>query len=145
MTENEAAAVLEFNRRIIEEFRANGGKVGGDFAGVPLLLLTTVGARTGLRRTSPLAYVADGERVLVVASNAGGPTAPAWYHNLLAEPKVTVERGTETYQAIATVPQGAERDRLFAYVCSVLPIYAEYQAKTSRVLPVVVLEPVAAA
>jgi deazaflavin-dependent oxidoreductase (nitroreductase family) len=141
VTENETAARLEYNQKIIEEFRANGGKVDS-LGGMPVLLLTTVGSRTGRRRTSPVAYVTDGDRVMVVASNGGRDAHPSWYLNLLAEPKVTVERGTETYEAVAVPALGEEHDRLFAYVSGVNPAYAEYQAAVSRTMPVVVLEPV---
>ncbi|WP_261987548.1 nitroreductase/quinone reductase family protein [Actinomadura sp. HBU206391] len=131
--------MTDFNEKIIEEFRANAGKVGGPFEGSPLALLTTVGARSGRRRTSPVGYVPDGDRVLVVASNAGAPHHPAWYHNLLANPQVTVEIGTESHEATAVPAQGEERDRLFARVVRAAPGYGDYQAMTSRILPVVVL------
>lgn len=130
----------EWNRANIEEFRANGGKVGGQFAGAPLLLLTTTGARTGQRRTSPVMYLQDGERLLVFASKAGAPTNPDWYHNLRANPTVTVEVGTETFEARATVLSGEERDRFYARQATLYPGFAEYQQKTSRVIPVVALE-----
>jgi deazaflavin-dependent oxidoreductase (nitroreductase family) len=139
MPEQRPATPLEWNRQIIEEFRANAGKVGGPFEGSPLVLLTTTGAKTGNRRTSPVAYLPDGDRVLVVASNAGAADHPAWYHNLLADPQVTVETGTETYKATAVPAYGAERDRLFARVVEAAPGYGDYQAMTSRILPVVVL------
>ncbi|GLW06497.1 cation-binding protein [Microtetraspora sp. NBRC 13810] len=129
----------DFNKPIIEEFRANEGRVGGWFEGSPLILLTTTGARTGRPNVSPLGYVPDGDRILVVASAAGAPNHPAWYHNLLADPWVTVELGTETFEANAVPLRGEERDRLFAKVVEVAPGYAEYQAKTSRIIPVVAL------
>lgn len=131
---------IEFNQQIIEEFRANGGKVGGPFEGARLLLLTTVGARSGARHTTPLGYLPDGgERVLVIASAAGAPNHPAWYHNLVANPLVTVEDGLFTYEARAVVLEGAERDRLFARAAEADPGWADYQAKTTRVIPVVAL------
>ncbi|MFF5212849.1 nitroreductase/quinone reductase family protein [Streptosporangium sp. NPDC000396] len=129
----------DFNQQIIEEFRANHGQVGGFFEGARLLLLTTIGARTGARRTTPLGYLPDGERKLVIASAGGAPAHPAWYHNLLAHPRVTVEDGVFTYQAEATVLEGEERDRLFARAVEADSGWAAYQAKTTRVIPVVAL------
>ena len=129
----------DWNTKIIEEFRANEGRVGGSFQGAPMLLLTTTGRRTGERRTNPMMYLADGDRLLVFASKGGAPTNPDWYHNLVANPEVTVEVGTESYQAHATVLQGDERDRLYAEQSSRYPGFAEYQRNTSRVIPVVAL------
>ncbi|KJK58688.1 nitroreductase/quinone reductase family protein [Saccharothrix sp. ST-888] len=132
-----------FNQHVIEEFRANGGKVGGPFEGGDLLLLTTTGARTGAPHTTPLGYVRqvpDGDLLLVIGSNLGAPSHPDWYHNLLAHPAVRVETGTEVFDAIAVPAEGARRDRLFRHAVSVAPGYADYQARTTRVLPVVVLE-----
>ena len=131
--------VNDFNAKIIEEFRANGGKVGGPFAGAPVLLLTTTGARTGARRTNPLAYLADDGRLVVFASKAGAPTNPAWYHNLKANPLVTVEVGAETKQLRAVEVTGDERDRLYAEQANRMPGFAEYQAKTDRKIPVIAL------
>jgi deazaflavin-dependent oxidoreductase (nitroreductase family) len=130
----------DWNRQTIEEFRANGGKVGGMWEGRPLLLLTTTGAKSGQRRTNPTMYLRDGDRLLVFASKAGAPTNPDWYHNLLAHPEVTVEVGPETYTANATVLSGEERDRLFAKQAGLYPQFAEYQAKTTRQIPVIALE-----
>ena len=130
----------DFNRRIIEEFRANGGKVGGQFAGAPMLLLTTTGAKTGRRHTTPVMYNTDGDRLLVFASKGGAPTNPAWYHNLVAHPTVTVEVGTETLEARATVLTGEERDVQFNRQAAKYPGFAEYQEKTTRTIPVVALE-----
>ncbi|GAA2608763.1 nitroreductase/quinone reductase family protein [Actinomadura fulvescens] len=139
----------EFNRQIIEEFRANGGRVGGPFEGAVLALLTTTGARTGRARTSPVGFVRDGDRLLIIASAGGAPAHPAWYHNLVAHPRVTVEIGdgarVETSTMIAVPARGEARDRLFAQVVEVAPGFADYQAATSRVLPVVVLHPTDAA
>jgi deazaflavin-dependent oxidoreductase (nitroreductase family) len=129
----------DFNRPIIEEFRANGGKVGGPFEGVPLLLLTTTGAKSGKQRINPLAYTTDGERLVIVASKNGAPTHPDWYHNIVAHPDVTVEVGTDTFAARAAVVDGAERDKLFASMAALIPVYAEYQAQITRTIPVVVL------
>ncbi len=129
----------DWNRRLIEEFRANGGKVGGMWEGKPLLLLTTTGAKSGQRRTNPVMYLADGDRLLIFASKGGAPTHPDWYHNLLAHPQVTVEVGTETYEAAAVVLTGEERDRLYAKQSELFPQFAEYQSKTSRKIPVIAL------
>jgi deazaflavin-dependent oxidoreductase (nitroreductase family) len=129
----------DFNRPVIEEYRANGGKVGGPFEGIPLLLLTTTGATSGKQRINPLAYTTDGERLVILASKNGAPTHPDWYHNLVAHPDVTVEVGTDTFAARATVVDGAERNKLFAIMAAMLPIYAEYQAQITRTIPVVAL------
>jgi deazaflavin-dependent oxidoreductase (nitroreductase family) len=130
----------DWNRQTIEAFRANGGKVGGMWEGRPLLLLTTTGARSSQRRTNPTMYLSDGERLLVFASKGGAPTNPDWYHNLLAHPVVTVEVGTETYEATATVLTGEERDRQYARQAEHYPQFAEYQTKTARKIPVIALE-----
>jgi len=130
----------DWNRAIIEEFRANGGKVGGSFAGAPLLLLTTTGAKTGRRLTTPVMYLPEGERMYVFASKAGAPTNPAWYHNLVAHPTVTVEVGTETFEVRATVITGEERDRIYGQQAQRYPGFAEYQTKTTRRIPVVALD-----
>ncbi|KOU42814.1 nitroreductase/quinone reductase family protein [Streptomyces sp. WM6378] len=131
---------MSFNQRVIEEFRANAGKVGGPFEGGDLLLLTTTGAKSGESHTVPLAYVRDGGRLMVVGSNLGAPSHPDWYHNLLARPVVRVELGAEQFEAIAVPAEGARRERLFARIVRVLPGYGDYQAGTERTLPVVVLE-----
>lgn len=130
----------DFNTPIIEEFRANNGRVGGWFEGTRLILLTTTGARTGRPHTIPVGYLPDGgDRILVIASAAGAPHHPAWYHNLVANPVVTVEDGAFTYDARATVLGGAERDLTFTRAAEADPGWADYQAKTSRILPVVAL------
>ncbi|MBG0818542.1 nitroreductase/quinone reductase family protein [Planomonospora sp. ID82291] len=134
----------DFNQQIIEEFRANRGRVGGPFEGARLLLLTTTGARSGVRRTTPVGYLPDGgERVLVIASAAGAPKHPAWFHNLRADPRVTVEDGVFTYEAEAVVLEGDERDRAFARAVEADPGWAAYQDRTTRVIPVVALRQVA--
>src|SRR6266852_5303098 len=115
----------DYNRHVIEEFRANGSKVSGPFEHTPLLLLTTTGAKSGERRITPMEYIPDGDRLLVFASKAGAPTHPDWYHNLVAHPEVTVEVGTETYTARATVLRGEERDRLFRRHAEQYPGFAE--------------------
>ncbi|GGK13850.1 cation-binding protein [Streptomyces camponoticapitis] len=130
-----------FNDSVTEEFRANGGKVGGPFEGADLLLLTTTGAKSGARRTTPLGYVRHGDSLLVVASNLGAPAHPDWYGNLLAHPAVRVEIGTREFEALAVPAEGARRDELFAHVVREAPGYGDYQAATDRTLPVVVLEP----
>ncbi|MDH2430881.1 nitroreductase/quinone reductase family protein [Sphaerisporangium sp. TRM90804] len=134
---------IDFNQQIIEEFRANAGRVGGPFAGARLLLLTTTGARSGAPHTTPLGYLPDGgEQVLVIASAGGAPRHPDWFRNLTADPRVTVENGVFTYEARAVVLGGAERDQAFARAAEADPGWADYQAKTARVLPVVALRQV---
>ncbi|MFE6129565.1 nitroreductase/quinone reductase family protein [Streptomyces sp. NPDC056437] len=128
------------HQHVIEEFRAGRGKVGGPFEGGDLLLLTTTGAQSGKEHTTPLGFVRDGDLLLIVASNLGASRHPDWYHNLLAHPLVQVEIGTESFEAVAVPAEGARRDRLFASVVAVSPGYADYQALTTRTLPVVVLE-----
>lgn len=130
----------DFNTKLIEEYRATGGKVTGRFAGRPLLLLTTTGARSGLPRVAPLVYTTDGDRIVVIASKGGAPTHPDWYHNLVANPEVTVELGTETFRARARVTEGEERDRLYAQQAAEMPFFAEYQRNTTRQIPLIVLE-----
>jgi len=130
----------DWNRALIEAFRANGGRVGGPWEGRPLLLLTTTGAKSGKRHTNPTMYLSDGDRLLIFATKRGEPTNPDWYHNLLAHQEVTVEVGTETYEAIATVLTGEERDRLYAKQAELYPFFAEYEKKTTRTIPVVALE-----
>jgi len=131
--------VNDWNTKIIEEFRANGGQVGGQFAGAPLLLLTTTGAKTGHKHTTPVMYLREDDRLVVFASKAGAPTNPDWYTNLVANGRATVEVGTETFEVDAEVAAGPERDRLYAIQAGLYPGFAEYQEKTTRVIPVVVL------
>lgn len=125
-----------FNEALIAEFRANGGKLSGRLANSSLLLLTTTGARSGQPRVVPLGYVRDGERYAVIAANAGAHAHPDWYYNLLADPHVVVEVGSERFAATARVTEGVERERLSAAI----PYFAAQQAKTARAIPVVVLE-----
>jgi deazaflavin-dependent oxidoreductase (nitroreductase family) len=125
-----------WNRQVIEEFRANNGKVSG---GNSLLLLTTTGAKSGKQRVNPLAYTTDGESLVIIASKGGAPSNPDWYYNVVAHPDVTVEVGGETFEARATVVEGAERDRLYAKQAAIMPNFAEYQEKTTRKIPVIVL------
>jgi deazaflavin-dependent oxidoreductase (nitroreductase family) len=133
--------VSDWNDKIIEEFRANNGVVGGPFADAKLLLLTTIGAKSGHRRTSPMMYFADGGDRLVVASKAGAPENPAWYHNLLANPTVHVEAaidgGIEEYDATATPLPENERSQRYAEIGSSNPGFAAYQEKTERKIPLV--------
>jgi len=129
-----------FNRALIEEFRANDGKVEGAFAGAPLLLLTTTGAKSGQQHTSPVVYTTDGDRLVIIASYAGRPNNPAWFNNLVANPEVTVEIPGETFAARAVVASGEYRDRLYAAQAKVMPAFDEYQSKTTRQIPVVTLE-----
>jgi deazaflavin-dependent oxidoreductase (nitroreductase family) len=129
-----------YNQSLIEEFRATDGKVTGDFAGRPLLLLTTTGAKSGQPRVSPLVYTTDGDRIVIIASKGGAPTNPDWYRNVVANPVVTVELPGETFQARATVAEGAERQRLYDAQAALMPAFAEYQQKTTRQIPVVILE-----
>jgi len=129
----------DYNRQVIEEFRANGGKVGGPWEHTPLLLLTTTGAKSGERRITPMGYMPDGDRLIVFASAGGAPTHPGWYHNLLAHPEVTVEVGTETFDALAAVTEDSQRDRLWTKGVKLYPSLAEHQAKTTRQTPVIAL------
>ncbi|MFC0624260.1 nitroreductase/quinone reductase family protein [Kribbella deserti] len=135
---------LDFNAQVIEEFRANNGRVGGYFEGARLILLTTTGAQTGVRHTTPLGFLPDGgERIIVIGSAGGSPKHPAWYYNVLANPVVTVEDGVFTYEAEAVVLQGADRDEAFARAVEADPAWAEYETKAARTLPVVALTEVA--
>ncbi len=131
----------DINQKIIEEFRANGGKVGGMTAGtfMPIALLTTTGARSGQQRVTPVVYLQEGERMFVCASNGGMPTHPDWYHNIIAHPEVTVEVGDQKFQAKAVVITGKERDEIYAKQARLMPNFAEYQQQTTRVIPVVEL------
>ncbi len=133
-------AANDFNSRVMAEFRENDGKVGGGFEGSPLLILTTKGARSGQTRENPLMYLPDGDRMFVFASKAGGPTSPDWYHNLVANPDASVEVGAETVQVKATVLTADERDSVYAKQAALYPQFAEYQAKTTRTIPVVALD-----
>jgi deazaflavin-dependent oxidoreductase (nitroreductase family) len=128
-----------WNKAIIEEFRANSGKVGGPFAGKTLLLLHTVGAKSGQERINPVAYVRDGDRLVIIASKGGAPTNPDWYYNILANPLVTVEVGTEQFQARAAITSEPERTRLYDKMVEMMPGFAEYRQKTTRVIPVFAL------
>jgi len=128
-----------WNQKIIDEFRTNGGKVGGQFEGAPILLLHSKGAKTGQERTTPMMYLAEGDRLVVFASKAGAPTNPDWFRNLVAHPRASVEVGAEKFDVDAEVPEREERDRLYAIESERYPGFAEYQEKTTRVIPVVIL------
>lgn len=128
----------ERNRTVIEEFRANGGKVGNGQR--PHVLLTTTGAKSGLTRVNPLNYSADGDRIVVIASKGGAATHPDWYYNLVAHPEVMVEVGAERFPARARIAEGEERERLFKAQAALMPYFAKYQQETERQIPVVILE-----
>jgi deazaflavin-dependent oxidoreductase (nitroreductase family) len=127
----------DWNKGIIEEFRSNSGQVGGDFAGAPMLLLTTTGAKSNAKRVNPMMYLDLDGHTYVFASKAGADTNPDWYRNLVAHPEVTVELGGDTFSAIATPLERADRDRVYAVQSARLPNFAEYETKTTRVIPVV--------
>jgi deazaflavin-dependent oxidoreductase (nitroreductase family) len=131
----------DFNSKIIEEFRSNGGKVAGQFEGAPMLLLHTVGAKSGAARVNPMMFMEDGERKYVFASKAGAPTNPDWYYNLLAHPDVSIEVGTDTVDVVATPLERSERDRIFAEQVSRYPGFGDYEKATDRIIPVVALDP----
>jgi deazaflavin-dependent oxidoreductase (nitroreductase family) len=131
----------DWNSKIIEEFRANGGKVGGPFEGAPLLLLHTVGAKTGQQRVNPMMYQTVPDGYAVFASKGGAPDNPDWYHNLRAHPQVSAEIGTDTVELKARVAEGAEREKIWEAQKAAYPGFAEYEQKTSRQIPVVILEP----
>ncbi|MFE4605936.1 nitroreductase family deazaflavin-dependent oxidoreductase [Kitasatospora indigofera] len=130
---------LQCNQLVIDEFRSAGGVVGGDFEGVPLLLLTTTGARSGQPRTMPMTYLRDGDRLVVFAANGGRESQPGWYHNLLADPAAGVEVGTEAYDVTATETDGEERERLWARQLEHTPYFAGFQERAGRRIPVVAL------
>ncbi len=138
---DEETTVPDWNDQVIAEFRANAGKVGGMFEGMPLILVHHVGAKSGTARVAPLVYLPDGDRYVIFASKGGAPENPGWYHNLLANPETEAEVGTATVPVRAVEVTGAERDRLYAAQMAVAPQFAEYQEKTSRTIPVIVLEP----
>lgn len=140
MTTQTRPAAADWNAALIDDFRRHQGKVTtGYFADRQLLLLTTTGARTGSTRTVPLAYTRDGDRIVIVASKGGSPTHPAWYHNILANPRVTVELGPERFEAIATVESPTERRRLYDQHAEMHESFRDYESKTSRVIPVITL------
>jgi deazaflavin-dependent oxidoreductase (nitroreductase family) len=131
----------DFNAEIIEEFHANEGRVGGTFKGLPLLLLHHIGAKSGKSRVNPLAYQSDDGRYVVFASKGGAPTNPDWYHNLMAQPNVTIEVGTDTIDVVASEATGEERERLYRTQAERVLQFGEYEKRTERVIPVIVLTP----
>jgi deazaflavin-dependent oxidoreductase (nitroreductase family) len=140
------APVPDFNQRVIDEFRANGGSAGGMLQGAPMILITTEGRRSGRRRTNPVIYLKDGSRYLIFGSNLGRPEHPQWYRNLLASPQVTMEIGTgdghvRALAARAVILQDTERDRLYQIQSAIRPAFREYQEKTTRTIPVIALNP----
>jgi len=129
----------DWNTKVIEEFRSNSGRVSGQFEGAPMVLLHTTGAKSGVERINPMMYLEESGRIFVFASKAGADTNPDWYRNLVANPSVTMELGAETFTATATPVTGVERDRVYALQASINPGFADYEAKTTRVIPVVEL------
>lgn len=130
----------DFNQKVVDEFRANAGKVGGPFAGRPMMILTTTGAKSGKPRVVPLVYTTDGDNYIIIASKGGAPTNPDWYYNLVANPVATVEVGRETFQVRAREVKGSERRRLFDAQAELMPGFKDYEQKTTREIPVFVLE-----
>jgi len=131
--------ISEWNQAVVEEFRANGGEVGGHFTGRNLLLLHTIGKKSGEERINPLAYVRDRDRYVIIASKGGADTHPDWYYNLIAHPAVTVEVGTEAIQVHAVEAQEPERSRLYEKMVEMMPVFGEYRRKTTRAIPVLIL------
>jgi len=129
----------DFNKKIIQEFRANDGKVGGMFEGMSLLLVHTTGAKSGQFRINPTAYIKDGENLIIAASKGGADSHPDWYHNLVSNPQVIVEVGSETISALAEVPSEPERSNLYDKLASKYPMFNEYKTKTKRVIPIIKL------
>jgi deazaflavin-dependent oxidoreductase (nitroreductase family) len=134
------AEVNDWNKKIIEEFRANDGKVGGNFEGRTLLLLHTKGAKSGQERVNPVAYTKDGDQLVVIASKGGAPVNPDWYHNIIANPQLIVEVGMEKFEVEAKVAEEPERSRLYDKMVEVMPGFADYKVKTTRKIPVIVLK-----
>ena len=134
----------DFNAQVVDEFHANEGRVGGVFEGIPILLLHHVGAKSGKSRVNPIAYLSDGGRYAVIASNGGAPTSPGWYHNLKAHPNVTIEVGTETIDVVASETTGEERERLFRTQAERSELghrLLEFEQELKRLIPVIVLTP----
>ena len=136
----DTATINAFNQSIVDEFRSNGGKVTGQFANSDLLLLTTTGAKSGQTRVSPLAYFRIDGKLVIIGSFAGAPSNPAWVHNLRANPAAHVELGTEAFDVTARELPAAEREELFDQITAAAPGFAEYQSKTSRVIPLFELQ-----
>jgi deazaflavin-dependent oxidoreductase (nitroreductase family) len=136
-----SATPKDFNAQVIDEFRANGGKAGGMFEGMPLVLVHNVGAKSGKEYVTPLVYLADGDDVVIFGSKGGAPENPGWYHNLKAEPNVSIEVGDQKFDVLATEVTGDERDRLYSAQEAAQPQFTEYAEKTDRKIPVIVLSP----
>jgi deazaflavin-dependent oxidoreductase (nitroreductase family) len=136
-----STSMNDYNQQVIEEFRTNGGRVGGPFESMELLLLHHTGAKSGANRINPLAYLSDDGHYVIFASKAGAPTNPDWYHNVKANPNVTIEVGDDTMQAVASEATGEDRDRLYAAQKARVASFAEYEQKTERLIPVIVLTP----
>ncbi|MBY0285864.1 MAG: nitroreductase family deazaflavin-dependent oxidoreductase [Mycobacteriaceae bacterium] len=136
----DAEAMKAFNANIVDEFRANGGKVGGPFDGATLLLLTTAGAKSGQPRLAPLAYLTIDDKMIIIGSKAGADTNPDWVHNLRANPRAHVEVGTTDYDVIARELPSDERDDVYSKIVEQSPVFGEYQANTSRVIPLFELQ-----
>lgn len=132
---SESSGPNDWNRKVIEEFRANAGKVGGYFEGAPMVLVHHLGARTGTERVSPLVYLPDGDDLVIAATKGGHPANPDWYHNLKAHPDVTVEVGTQSFPVHAVEATGPERDDLWRRLVELRPGFADYEKKTDRVFP----------
>ena len=130
----------EINKQLLEEFRRTDGKLTGQFAGAPIVIVNHTGAKSGKTYTTPLVYSKDGNRFVIIASMAGAPNNPDWYHNIKANPTVTLEIGTERFQAKATVTSGEERERLFNAQAAIMPVFNDYRKKTTRQIPVIALE-----
>jgi deazaflavin-dependent oxidoreductase (nitroreductase family) len=138
--DGEVSVANDRNDKIIAEFRANEGRVGGVFEGAPMVILTSTGAKTGKPHTNPLMYLPDGDRVVVFASMGGAPENPQWFNNLVANPDAEAEVGTERFKVRAVVTEGEERDRLFEEQKKRYPQFGEYETQTTRTIPVVALE-----
>ena len=138
----DAETMKAFNANIVDEFRANGGKVGGPFEGGTLLLLTTTGAKSGQPRLAPLAYLTIDDKMIIIGSKAGADTNPDWVHNLRANPRAHIEVGTTDYHVVAHELASVERDELYPKVVAAAPVFGEYQSKTSRVIPLFELQKV---
>jgi deazaflavin-dependent oxidoreductase (nitroreductase family) len=136
-----SATPKDFNSQVIDEFRANGGKAGGMFEGMPLVLVHNVGAKSGKEYVTPLVYLADGDDIVIFASKAGAPENPGWYHNLKAEPNVSIEVGDQKLDVLATEATGDERDRLYSAQEVAQPQFSGYAEKTDRKIPAIVLSP----
>lgn len=128
------------NERFMQALRENNGKVPGELHDVPGIIITTIGAKTGEKRTVPLAYHQEGDRLLIIASMGGAKRSPPWFHNLVANPAVQVEKDGESFSATAVVTSGEDREELYKSICSAMPVFAEYQARTERVIPVIELK-----